>query len=148
MTVITHQFPARCKPEDLWAVLNDLTAVASYNPSVVAARFVGDRRVGLGAMRECDLRPSGKVVERVTVWQDGRALGLEVVKSAWPMHPMSWVTEIVPDGPGARVMQRLEYKMKFGLFGSALNTLVLRRKLHAAVGDTLKGLIAQAETKG
>lgn len=147
MTVITHQFPARCKPEDLWAVLSDLTAVASYNPSVIAARFVGERRVGLGAMRECDLRPSGKVVERVTVWREGQALGLEVVESAFPMHPMSWVTEIVPDGPGARVVQRLEYKMKFGLFGAVLNTLVIRRKLCAAVGDMLKGLIAIAEVK-
>lgn len=147
MTVITHQFPARCKPGDLWTVLRDLTAVASYNPSVIAARFVGDRRDGLGAMRECDLRPSGKVVERVTVWQDGRALGLEVVESAWPMHPMSWVTEIVPDGLGARVVQRLEYTMKFGLFGSVLNTLVLQRKLSAAVGDTLRGLITLAEAE-
>ncbi len=87
MTTIEHEILAKCAPEQAWALLSDLEAVASYNPSVRAARVLGDRRTGIGAMRSCELVPKGTVVERVTHWEEGSAVGLEVAESDWPRGP-------------------------------------------------------------
>jgi hypothetical protein len=46
----------------------------------------GDQRSGVGARRSCDLLPKGRVVERVTHWEDGHVLGLEVAESDWPVQ--------------------------------------------------------------
>jgi hypothetical protein len=145
MTVIKHEFSASCRPEAVWAVLSDLTAVANYNPTVRTARIVGDLTHGKGAMRQCELVPKGDVVERVTAYDEGKALGLEVVRSDWPITSMQWVTRIEPKGHTSRVWQELEYHMKYGPLGWLLNALVMRRAVTRNVGVALQAMIAKAE---
>ena len=145
MTRIDHDFKADCTPQALWNALSDLTAVQHYNPTIASARLMTGSSMGIGATRWCDLKPKGRVVERVIHWEDGAAIGLEVAESDWPMRSMRWVTRISPEEGGARVTQHLDYEMKFGLLGMVLNALVLRRKLTANVGSALLGLISYAK---
>jgi polyketide cyclase/dehydrase/lipid transport protein len=145
MTTIHHEIEAACPPERVWAVLADLEAVQHYNPTVRTAALKGTRRTGVGAERVCDLRPSGRVVERVTHWEDGRAVGLEVAESDWPIRFMRWVTRIEPKGAGSLITQDLEYAMKFGPVGWLLDNLVMRRKLRAALDDVFARLAKRAE---
>jgi Polyketide cyclase / dehydrase and lipid transport len=145
MSVIHHNLSARCRPDQLWQELSALEAVGRHNPTIRAARLTGTLRQGVGAIRECDLLPKGKVVERVTVWDEGRSIGLEVVQSDWPIRTMQWVTRIESQGTGSTLIQRLEYKMKFGPIGWVLDNLVLRRKITRNVGTALNNLVALAE---
>ncbi len=96
-------------------------------------------------MRSCELVPKGRVVERVTHWEDGRAVGLEVAESNWPIHFMRWVTRIEPDGQGTRITQDLEYKVKFGPIGWLLDRLVMKRKLTATLNSVFASLVQHAE---
>jgi hypothetical protein len=76
-----------------------------------------------GAERVCDLRPKGRVVERVTHWENGRAVGLEVAETDWPIRFMHWVTRIEPTAGGALITQKLEYAMTLGPLGWLLDRL-------------------------
>lgn len=105
----------------------------------------GARRTGIGAERACELVPRGRVVERVTQWEDGRAVGLEVAESDWPIHFMRWVTRIEPAGSSTRITQSLEYKVKFGPVGWLLDTLVMKRKLSSTLDDVFASLVKHAE---
>ncbi|MBI5515211.1 MAG: SRPBCC family protein [Deltaproteobacteria bacterium] len=107
MTTLRHEIHARCPPAAVWAVLSDLTAVARFNPMVTRATFVGEPRTGVGAQRACEVLPRGRVLERVTRWDEGEALGLEVVESDWPVHYMRWVTRVEAEGEGSRISQEL-----------------------------------------
>src|SRR5262245_13882046 len=78
---IRHDIRANCPPKAVWALLGDLEAVQRYNPTVRSASIEGTQRSGVGAMRSCELVPDGRVVERVTHWEDGRAVGLEIAES-------------------------------------------------------------------
>jgi hypothetical protein len=145
MTTITHDLRASCPPGRLWELLSVIEAVATYNPGISAARLRSAKSGGLGAERECDLVPKGKVVERVIHWEDGKAVGLEIVESDWPITFMRWVTRIHPEGSGARVTQKLEYEVKFGPLGALLDALVMRRSIDKAVAAALDGMIRRAE---
>jgi hypothetical protein len=145
MSTIRHEMAARCPPERIWELLADLESVPRYNPVVRAARIVGSPRRGIGAVRECDLIPRGRVTERVTNWEDGHALGLEIIESDWPIHFMKWVTRVDRHEPGARIIQNLEYRVKFGPVGWVLDRLVMRRTIAGNVEKALLGLIKQAE---
>ena len=145
MTTIHHEVHAACPPERVWALLADLEAVQQYNPGVRSAAVEGEQRSGVGARRSCDLLPKGRVVERVTHWEDGRALGLEVAESDWPIHFMRWVTRIEPIDEGTRITQALEYKVKFGPIGWLLDRLVMKRKLTATLDDVFTSLVRYAE---
>jgi hypothetical protein len=145
MTIIRHDLRARCAPERVWALLSDLEAVARYNPGVAAASVRGTQRTGIGAMRTCDLKPKGRVAERVTVWEEGAALGLEVAESDWPIHFMRWVTRVSAAEDGSRLTQDLEYRVKFGPLGWALDRLVMERKLRSTLDAVMESLIRHAE---
>jgi hypothetical protein len=145
MTTLRHEVHARCPPEAVWRLLGDIEAVQRYNPGISAAKIEGTQRAGVGAMRSCDLRPRGRVVERVTHWEDGRAIGLEVAESDWPIDFMNWITRIEPAGSGTRISQELHYRVKFGLLGWLLDTLVMRRKMTRSLDAVFLSLARQAE---
>ena len=145
MTSIHHEVHAACAPERVWALLADLEAVQRYNPGVRRAAIEGPQRTGVGARRSCDLLPKGRVVERVTLWEDGRAVGLEVAESDWPIRFMRWETRIEPQGSGARITQSLEYRLKFGPLGWLLDRVVMKRKLTATLDAVFASLVRNAE---
>jgi hypothetical protein len=145
MPTIHHEIRANCPPERVWALLSDLEAVQRYNPGVRAATIRGARRTGVGAERACELVPKGRVVERVTHWEDGRAVGLEVTESDWPIHFMRWVTRLESAGATTRITQSLEYKLKFGPVGWLLDGLVMKRKLTSALDGVFASLVKHAE---
>jgi hypothetical protein len=145
MTTIQHEIPASCAPATIWALLSDLEAVAHYNPGVRSARVRGRVRGGVGAERACELLPKGTVVERVTHWEEGRAVGLEVVESDWPIHYMRWVTRVEPTPAGSVITQTLEYAVKFGPLGWLLDCLVMKRRLTSALDAVFAGLVKHAE---
>jgi len=81
----------------------------------------------------------------VTHWEDGRAVGLEVVESDWPIRYMRWVTRVESKGSGSRITQTLEYAVKFGPLGWVLDKLVMRRKLTTTLDDIFARLARHAE---
>jgi hypothetical protein len=145
MTIIRHEIEARCAPDRVWSLLADLEAVQRYNPGVRAATIQGAQRTGVGATRVCELLPKGRVVERVTHWEDGRALGLEVAESDWPIHFMRWVTRVEARGGATRIAQELEYRVKFGPMGWLLDRLAMERKLRATLDEVFASLVKHAE---
>ena len=145
MTIIQHQTSARCSTDRVWAVLSDLEAVQHYNPGVRRAAIEGSQPSGVGARRSCELLPKGRVVERVTHWETGRALGLEIVESDWPIHFMRWITRVEPSGDGTRITQSLEYQLKFGPLGWLLDHAVMKRKLTATLDEVFANLVNYVE---
>jgi Polyketide cyclase / dehydrase and lipid transport len=141
MTIVSHHFETPVSPQKLWHCLSNLELVKDYNPTITSAQLSGPSPPGLGTLRSCTLKPKGKVVERVTVWEEGRAVGLEIVESDWPITKMHWITRITPNGSGSILSQDLEYGMKFGPFGWLLNLLVMKRNITNNVGEALQGLI-------
>ncbi len=110
-----------------------------------SAAFIGTQRTGVGATRACALRPKGRLVERVTHWEEDRAVGLEVAESPWPIRVMRWVTRIEPNAAGTRITQDLEYEVKFGPMGRLLDALVMRRALTRNLDAVFAELVRHAE---
>jgi hypothetical protein len=148
MTTLQHEIRANCPPERVWALLSDLEAVRHYNPTVRSASVKGSRRSGIGAERVCDLEPKGRVVERVTHWEEGHAVGLEVRESDWPIRFMRWVTRVEPADDGSLITQKLEYAVKFGPAGWLLDQLVMKRKLSTTLDAVFANLAKRAEERG
>ena len=146
MGTLHHVTHIEAAPDRVWAVLSDLVAVQRYNPLVAAAQFVPGAREGVGASRQCALKPKGTVKERVTAWEPGRAIAFEVIESDWPMTRMRWRTEIGSEATGTKLSQVMEYEMKFGWLGRLLDALIVRRQLDRAIGSVFAGLKRYVES--
>jgi carbon monoxide dehydrogenase subunit G len=132
--------------ERVWEVLANLEAVQHYNPGVTRARYLSSQREGVGASRECEMKPKGRVRERVIGWEPGKAITMELYASDWPIRYMRWRTALEADGAGTRVTQRMDYQLKFGVLGAILDRLVMRRKLGGIIQETFQQLRRYVET--
>src|SRR5437870_12227396 len=88
MTTLRHQIRIEAPIEAVWKAVSVLTEVQHYNPRVASARFLSDRREGVGAMRRCELKPKGWVEERVWEWSPPHVIGLGVAASEGPIAGM------------------------------------------------------------
>ncbi len=146
MTMLRHEIRIEAPIDSVWqAIAGDLTAVQHYNQMVSSARLVGDRREGVGAARRCELKPKGFVEERVWEWTPGKAIGLEVAVSEWPIVFMKWKTELTDEGDATVVRQEMSYKLKFGPVGTLMDALVMRRKLDSGIRDVFSSLKSYLE---
>jgi Polyketide cyclase / dehydrase and lipid transport len=139
MVELNHEIIINSAPEKVWKVLADLEAVQHYNRNVLKARYISSNREGIGASRECDVKPKGKVKERVTGWDPGRSMTLELYESDWPVRNMHWTTELRSESGSTKVSQRLFYEPK-GLVGAILNVLILKHMMNKNLSEVFLNL--------
>ena len=126
MIELNHEVIIHSDPEKVWKVLADLESVQFYNHTVAKARYISPNREGIGASRECDVIPKGKVKERVTGWIPGKSMTVELYESDWPVRNMHWTTDLHSLNGRTKITQQLRYEPK-GLLGAILNVLILKR---------------------
>lgn len=146
MSRLDHEIYIGAPPERVWKVLADLEAVQHYNPGVAKAQYLSSIREGVGASRQCDLKPTGSVKERVIGWEPLQAITMELVESPWPVRFMRWRTALRSDGIGTRVTQQMEYRLKFGPLGTLIDLFVMKRTLNKTVSDIFVSMKRFIET--
>lgn len=136
---LNHEILINSSAEKVWDVLSNLERVAHYNPTVASARYVSEQKVGVGSARECQLKPSGLVKERVVAVEEGRSITMELYESDWPVENMTWTTTIHPEGNATMVKQTMSYTPK-GLIGKIMNFLMMKKNIDKTVGDIFVSL--------
>jgi hypothetical protein len=103
----------------VWELLTRLDALQDHDPAIAkATRLPG---ATTGAARQCDLRAGGWFRERVTVWEQHRALAFELGECTLPVRRLRHHYTLTPEGSGTRVEQHMEYALKYGILGRALD---------------------------
>ena len=140
MTVIENTVEFAVPPERVWRVLGTLDALERYDPGVARSQITSTERTGIGATRQCDLKPGGWFRERVTVWEPERSLGFELFACTLPVKRLRHDYVLTPVAGGTRVQQRMEYQLKFGPLGRLLDAAIVRRRWRAGIALFLRGL--------
>src|SRR3989442_15259206 len=121
MTTLRHQIRIEAPIEAVWKAVSVLTEVQHYNPMVASARFLSDRREGVGAMRRCELKPKGWAEERVWEWSPPHVIGLEVAARELPIAFVKWRTALGKEGDTTRMSQGIGYKVKSRPLGASMD---------------------------
>lgn len=146
MTVLESSIEIATAPARVWELLATLDALERYDPGVASSRITSPTRVGIGATRQCDLKPGGWFRERVTTWEPERALGFELFECTLPVKRLRHDYILTWTAGGTRVQQRMEYRLKFGLLGFLMDALLVRRRWRAGIDAFLAGLKQLAES--
>jgi uncharacterized protein YndB with AHSA1/START domain len=96
MSTISTSVTIDAAPQDVRAVLSDLTATRSWLPGVVDARMDGDIRI-------CRMADGQEVHERILEVSDGR-LRFEHLRVALPVRRSSGTFSVAPAGEGRSVV--------------------------------------------
>ncbi len=137
MTSLNHNITINSPKETVFQVLSDLEKVQEYNPMVLSAYYISDTHHAIGASRECQLAGNDIVREKIIDYKKNHYITMELYEHNWPLFFMKWKTELLRiDEKTTQLSQTLEYKMKFGLIGTILDRLVMRKKLDKTLQET------------
>lgn len=140
MTVLKNTIHIEAAPERVWEVLTKLDALHEYDPGIAKSALRTDKRAGVGADRQCDIKAGGWFRERVTVWEPEKALEFTLYDCTLPVKRLRHHYTLRPENGGTRVDQTQEYTLKYGPLGAALDALLVRRKWDAGVKSFFAGL--------
>ena len=147
MTILENSIHIDATPDRVWAALASLDLLEKYDPGVSRSEIVSAERTGPGSARRCDLRPGGWFKERVADWRPNEGLSFELYECTLPVRQLRHSYTLVADAGGTLVTQRMEYELKFGLVGRALDALMVRKKWIAGIRAFFTGLKRHVESK-
>lgn len=107
---------------------------------------VSERDSGLGAARHCDLGGRNYVREEVVEFDEGERITMRVIDSSLPFEHADIRFQLIEEGDRTRVTVEPEYRLKFGLVGTMLDRLFVRRKYEAGMKTLLQGLKQHLES--
>lgn len=142
-SVITINAPK----DQVWAVLKDFNNVYTWAPGVSESHALGKKNQEVGAARFCKLADFGNIDEVITEWKQGEGFTYTVS----PLGPLNnaasrWtLTEV--DSKTTRLEVEFAYDIRFGVFGKMMHRLVMQKKLHTSLPQTLDAFKHRIETK-
>lgn len=148
MTTITRSITIDAPSTEVWAALADFGNIAVFNPAVKQSKLTSDQPNGLGATRECVLAPVGVVQERITSWEEGRLMSIEIYdrKMIPGLRTAVATIELDPRGEQTGVSVTIDYAVGLGVLGASMNAVAMRGRFRKALSGMVAGLKHHVET--
>ena len=149
MTTETRSVYVDAPRHQVWDVLADFGNIYKFNPNLTGSYSTSDANSGVGATRHCDLTFSGaSIEEEIIAWNEGESYQIEIVDGTRtpPFKSVVATLAVADEGVGTRVTMTMEYSLKFGPIGRAMDALGIRKQYAKAVTLILAGLKHYVET--
>lgn len=146
MTKLINERLINAPVEKIWGILANLEALERYDPMVKSAKCISNAAEGLGAKRKVNML-DGKnwFEEKVTVWELGRALCYQLTDCSFPIAGLKHSYSFEAAGAQTNVKQEMVYTVKFGLLGTLMDHLMIRKQTNGGIKKFFEGLKEYAE---
>lgn len=141
---VTHDTAAN--PDACWTMIADFGNIHRFNPYLTHSSLLRNaEQPTVGTERQCDLKGGGYLRERVVDWQEGCQYTVQIHEGRLPMDEVKTTLGLVRRARGATLFMETRYVPRFGIVGTVLDALVLRRVIAARFGIILASLAEKAE---
>lgn len=146
MTTLHNEITIDAPIEKIWTVLANVEELEKYDPTVLKSTATTEAKKGPGAARKVDMR-DGKnwFQEKVTVFKPNEALEFELTACSFPVHQLKHSYSFQTAGSQIKVMQVMQYQVKFGLLGRLMDSLMIRKKSDKGIKQFFAGLKSYVE---
>jgi ligand-binding SRPBCC domain-containing protein len=146
MATIHNEILIKAPVERIWEVLAKPDLLHKYDPTVRKSVLISNARTNLGASRRVDML-DGKnwFEEKITEYKPNNALTYELTACSFPIHKLKHSYSFQKIGEQTRVVQEMQYSVKFGLFGKLLDALMIRKQSDAGIKKFFAGLKSYVE---
>lgn len=146
MTTLYNEITINAPIEKIWSALANIEELEKYDPTVLKSSATTEAKEGLGAARKVDMR-DGKnwFREKVSVFKPNEALEFELTACSFPVHQLKHSYSFQTSGRQTKVKQVMQYRVKFGLLGKILDSLVIRNKSDKGIKQFFAGLKSYVE---
>jgi hypothetical protein len=134
--------------EHVWAAIEDFGGVHRYSAGVEASPInPGTPAQGVGAERRCALYDGNHIQERVTESIEQRKLSIEIFDTSMPIKSAQASFELkASDDGGCMLSMTMDYVVKFGIVGKAMDALMMERAMTKSLTNLLAALDEHLQT--
>ena len=133
----------------VWAVLADYPNIADWHEGLLNSYAIGDATEGVGAQRQTEIVPTGKMRmrETVTEWipEERMVLDLDRIEKM-PVKQATMTFSLSGSGDATLLTMNYDYEPKGGPFAFILGPL-LDRQMTKALGGFIDNLEAAAQAR-
>ena len=128
-------------------MLNDFGGCRQMgSPSCAHAALVGDLERGVGSYRVLRHYWGFRLEESVVEWTDHVGYMFDVVVVPYPLHEVRESWSLTGGNPHVTVTSSVDYRMRLGALGAALDWLLMRHLIRREMRVGLKGLRRHLES--
>ncbi len=134
--------------EEAWKIIDDFGGIYQYHPLVERSPIKNGVASGLGAERVCYFDNGNAITERITGYEAGRELTVEITDPGkFPLKTAIAKLSVRPAGSHRSTVQfGMRFQPKFGPVGWLMGKTVMRSQFRNILGDVLAGLETHAKT--
>ena len=146
MTTLHNEITINAPIGKIWTALSDMEGLEKLDPNVKKSVSLSSTKNGLGARRKVDMQ-DGKnwFEEKVTAYKPNETLTFELTACSFPVLKLKYSYILKQMGDQIKVMQVMDYQIKFGLLGKVLDSLMIRKQYNAGIKKFFAGLKTYAE---
>lgn len=144
MTQIESKIRINAPKAKVWEALSDFGGIQNFHTGLKSSHSTSATNGGVGATRQCDLKPMGVIQEKIIEWNDGESM-LVAITEGKNMPPIDFSSnnttggfKLKEIGMQTEVTFSLQYKTK-GVAGAAMNPM-LKGQFTKTVEAVVKGL--------
>ena len=128
--------------EKVWAALADFGNIQNFHPGLKSSHSTSQASGGVGATRQCVLKPMGTIQERIVEWNEGESMLVHIYEGKG-MPPLDFDTLkarfiLREEGSGTAATMRMNYDTK-GLGGAVMGPM-LKSQYRKVIPQILQGL--------
>lgn len=148
MTILRNDIVIQAPLMEIWEELAHLENLEKFDPTVKRSVALSPHKTGVGAKRKVDMLDGKNWFEETcTTCEPGKSLTYELTACTFPIHQLSHSYRFEDLGLQTRVVQVMEYRMKYGLFGKILDAMLVQKQTATGIRKFFSGLKAHVEKK-
>jgi uncharacterized protein YndB with AHSA1/START domain len=133
-------------PRDkVWAALADIGTIADWNPGLQNSKVTNSVQ-GLGATRHCVIDARQNLDEEVVQFEEGKEIAFRITKSSMPFARADIRFRLADSATGTKVEVSPDYQVKYGVLGSVLDLVLVKRMYAKGMRGLLSGLKLDLES--
>lgn len=146
MTKLHNEIIINAPIEKIWGILANVGGLQNYDPTILKSSVTSENTNGLGASRKVDMK-DGKhwFNERTTVCKTNEALAYQLTECNFPINALQHSYRFERIENQTKVLQKMEYEVKYGLLGKLMDKLILKKQFDAGIKKFFAGLKEYAE---
>lgn len=146
MGKIYNEISINADVEKIWSILANSAVLDQYDPTVKKSTLISIEKTGMGAKRKVDML-DGKnwFEEKITEFEPNKKLTYQLTNCSFPIEGLTHSYNFEKAGNQTKVKQEMIYKVKFGMLGKILDSLMIRKQSDAGVKKFFDGLKKYAE---
>ena len=146
MATIHNEIVIEAPIDKIWSVLATPDLLEKYDPTVRKSSLISDIKTDRGAKRKVEMQDGKNWFEEIiTVCKTGESLTYELTACSFPIHNLKHSYSFQKLDGQTKVLQTMEYTVKFGILGKILDRLVIRKQSDTGIKKFFDGLKSYIE---